>query len=188
VQAAGEGDHSDGGGLVLRVSGGRAAWVLRFTAPTGRRREMGLGVAHRASVAQAGVSLTTARDLAHAAREMLRRGVDPIDSRDERRSVQRDAEQARKAEKARQQRTLARCARDYHARVIEPTRTEKHGAQWLASLEDHVPADVLNAPIETITAPALLAALSAIKPHERARNLTDDHRVLKYPTHSHASG
>jgi integrase len=179
VQAAGEGDHADGGGLLLRVNGGRATWVLRFTAPTGKRREMGLGAAHRASVAQAGESLKTARDLAHEARELLRRGVDPIDSRDERRSVERDAEQARKAERERQQRTLARCARDYHARVIEPSRTEKHAAQWLASLENHVPDDLWHSPIETITAPAVLAALNAVKPHERARNLTDDHRLAE---------
>ncbi len=31
--------------------------------------------------------------------------------------------------------TLCRCARDYHERVIEPTRTTKHAAQWIASLE-----------------------------------------------------
>jgi len=37
VQTAGEGDHSDGGGLMLRVRGDSASWVLRYTAPTGRR-------------------------------------------------------------------------------------------------------------------------------------------------------
>ena len=28
----------DGGGLLLRCTGERAAWVFRYTAPTGRRR------------------------------------------------------------------------------------------------------------------------------------------------------
>jgi hypothetical protein len=41
VQAADDGDHTDGGGLLLRVRGVSASWVLRYTATTGRRREMG---------------------------------------------------------------------------------------------------------------------------------------------------
>ena len=45
VQTAGDGDHNDGGGLVLRVRGGSVAWVFRFTSPIGERREMGLGIA-----------------------------------------------------------------------------------------------------------------------------------------------
>lgn len=57
VQNAAEGDHSDGGGLLLRIRGASCSWVFRFTAPTGRRREMGLGMAHRGSAAQAGESL-----------------------------------------------------------------------------------------------------------------------------------
>jgi hypothetical protein len=77
LQSAGEGDHADGGGLMLRVRGDSASWVLRFTSATGRRREMGLGRALRGSAKQAGDSLTSARDLAHGAREQLRRGIDP---------------------------------------------------------------------------------------------------------------
>jgi hypothetical protein len=60
VQTAGDGDHSDGGGLVLRIRGTGASWVFRYTAATGKRREMGLGVAHRANPSQAGTSLTDA--------------------------------------------------------------------------------------------------------------------------------
>ena len=68
AQTAGEGDHTDGGGLLLRVRGESASWVLRYTAPTGRRREMGLGVARRNNAAATGDNLTTARRLAHEAR------------------------------------------------------------------------------------------------------------------------
>src|SRR6478735_2926358 len=71
VQLAKDGDHSDGGGLALRVQGGSSSWVLRFTSPAGKRREMGLGQASRASAAQAGASVTAARALAHSARELL---------------------------------------------------------------------------------------------------------------------
>jgi integrase len=171
VQTAADGDHGDGGGLLLRVRGESVSWVFRFTSPTGRRREMGLGAVLRDSPKQAGESLHHARDLAHAARELLRRDTDPIDERERQRDGERQAETAKKVEKARQRLTLARAARDYHERVIEPTRTTKHSAQWLSSLENHIPADVWSAPVDSVTPPMLLAALLKVRPHERARNL-----------------
>jgi integrase len=179
VQHAGDGDISDGGGLLLRVRGQSCSWVLRYTAPTGRRREMGLGVCHRGSPAQAAGSLTGARDAAHTAREHLRQGVDPIQARERSREAEREAEAATKATKARERWTLARCARDFHERVIEPTRTDKHGAQWIASLENHIPATLWHKPIADIEPPELLQALTDIKPHERARNLTKGARVAE---------
>jgi hypothetical protein len=169
VQSAGEGELADGGGLLLRVRGDSASWVLRFTAPTGRRREMGLGVAFRGSTAQAGASLTAARDAADRAREQLRQGIDPIDARDGRRAAAKQAEQATRVEQARVRWTLPRCSRDYHQRVIEPSRTPKHAATWIRSLENHLPPELWNAPIDTIEPPALLSALIDVKPHERAR-------------------
>ena len=174
VQTAPEGDHTDGGGLMLRVRGDSAAWVLRYTAISGRRREMGLGVARRSNSAQTGDSLTTARRLAHEARDLVQRGGDPIDERDGKRNTARQAEAAQKVEKARERATLARVARGYHERVIEPSRTSRHAAQWIASLENHMPAELWHAPIDSIDPPALLAALSKVKPHERARNFTGD--------------
>lgn len=170
VHAVGEGDHSDGGGLLLRVRGGSAPWVFRFTAPAGRRREMGLGAVIRANSSITGDSVTTARKQAHAAGELLAQGVDPIKARDERREAAKLAEQAKKAEQARKHWTLARCTRDYHERVIEPTRTAKHGAQWISSLENHVPPRIWHKPASGIEPPELLEALQDMKPHERARN------------------
>jgi integrase len=133
VQTAGEGDHADGGGLLLRVRAASSSWVYRYTATSGRRREMGLGAAHRSNAALTGESLTTARAIAAEKRAMLARGVDPIDTR------------------------------SYHERVIEPSRTNKHAAQWIASLENHVPPAIWHAPIASIEAPALLAALSGVR-------------------------
>jgi integrase len=179
VQHAGDGDHSDGGGLLLRVRGESRSWVLRYTAPTGRRREMGLGVCRRGSPGQSADSLTGARDAAHKAREQLRQGVDPIQARERSREAERDAEAATKAARARERWTLARCARDFHERVIEPTRTDKHGAQWIASLENHIPAALWHKPIADIEPPELLQALTDIKPHKRARNLTKGARVAE---------
>lgn len=179
TQAARDGDYSDGGGLMLRVRGESASWVYRFTAPSGRRREMGLGLAMRGSLKQAGETLTAARDAAHRAREQLRQGQDPIDAREQLREAARLADLERKAEKARERRTLARCARDYHERVIERTKSAKHAAQWLSSLENHMPASIWHAPVDEITAPALLQALSALKPHQRARNLAEGHHLAE---------
>jgi integrase len=180
VLAAGDGDHADGGGLALRVGAGRASWTLRYTAPSGRRREMGLGLVHRVSLAQAGESLSAARDLAHKARELLRQGVDPLDAKDQRRREARAAEQAAKAQRQVEHWTLARAARDYHERVIEPSRTTKHAAQWIASLENHMPAELWHKPIADVTAPELLRVLRGIKPHERAiRSDTSLHETVR---------
>jgi integrase len=179
VHQAGEGDHADGGGLMLRVRAASASWVLRFTAPSGRRREMGLGACPRGSLAQVGESVTAARRQAYEARAFLARGQDPIDLRDDRRAAAAEADQARKAELSRQRWTLCRCARDYHERVIEPTRTSKHAAQWLASLENHVPPALWRKPIDEIDPPELLQALLSIKPHERARNIAAGARVTE---------
>lgn len=138
---------------MLRVGPGGTSWVLQYTAPTGKRREMGLGTADRASLAQAGESLTTACQAAHEARELLRRGVDPLEEREARRQAAREVEQARKAHESREHWTLARCARDHHERVIERTRTDKHAAQWISSLEHHLPPALWHAAIASITPP-----------------------------------
>lgn len=177
VQHAPEGDHSDGGGLLLRVRGESCSWVLRYTAPSGRRREMGLGVCRRGSPGQAGDSLTGARDTAHKSREQLRQGLDPIAERDKGKEAGRQAEQAIRATKARERWTLARCAREYHERAIETTKTTKHAAQWISSLENHIPAALWNKPIGEIEPPELLQALGGVTAHERARRVDAGTRV-----------
>jgi len=181
VHSAPDGDHGDGGGLQMRVSdhGRSASWVLRYTSPTGRRREMGLGQAVRGSVAQAGASLTGARDAAHEARDHVRKGVDPLDVREQRRQATQAADARSRADKSRERWTLARCARDYHERVIERSRTAKHSAQWISSLENHVPAALWHAPIAEVTPPQLMAALEAAQPHERARRSGDLSETLR---------
>jgi integrase len=163
ILAAPEGDLSDGGGLILRLRGQSASWVFRYTAATGKRREMALGVARLGTNAQAGDSVTIARTLAHEARELLLRGTDPIDDRDARRAAAQAVDQAKKSAGKRERTTLARVAREHHERVIEPSRTDKHAAQWIASLEHHVPEEIWHAPIDSITPPALLAALSGVR-------------------------
>lgn len=47
--------------------------------------------------------------------------------------------------------------------MIEPSRTTKHAAQWMSSVEHHVPAALWHKPIADIEAFELLAALQAIR-------------------------
>jgi integrase len=179
VLAAKPGDLSDGGGLVLHVSASGSSWVLRYTAPTGKRREMGLGLARRHTLAQAGESLAAARKAAQKARDQLGEGIDPLGARQAAKAAAQQAEAARKAEAKLDYWTLARCSRDYHERVIERTRTTKHAADWIASLEHHLPAALWHAPIVSITPPALLEAFEDAAPHERARRHGDLGETLR---------
>ncbi len=117
----------------------------------------------RANAAQAGDSLTAARSDAHKARELLRQGVDPIDDRARAKSGAKQAAEAARSQAKVEALTLARAARDYHERVIEPSRTAKHSGQWIASLEHHVPEKLWHAPIASVTAPQLLSALLDVR-------------------------
>lgn len=164
IQTAGDGDHTDGGGLLLRVRDHRAAWVFRYTAIDGRRREKGLGTASRDNSAIAGESAANARIKAERARELLAKGLDPIDEGKASKRHEREARTAQRVAQNRERLTLCRVARDYHERVIEPSRTAKHAAQWISSLENHIGAtDLWHAPIADITGPELLDVVADLQ-------------------------
>jgi integrase len=162
VQTAAPGDHKDGDGLFLRVQGRGASWLLRYTAANGKRRELGLGGADRYSQESAGESLKKARKEADQARDLIEKGTDPIDAKKAARAIERaqaskDANLTKGGEV-----TLRRYLRAYHADHIEPILSEKHAQQWLNSVEQHVPASVLDASIGSITAMQLLNELVPI--------------------------
>jgi len=58
--------------------------------------------------------------------------------------------------------TLRRYVQAYHEKHVEPLRTFKHGQQWLNSIEQHLPAELLDAPLGDITAVDLLDKLVPI--------------------------
>lgn len=161
--------------LFLRRRPPHASWVFRYTAGTGKRREMGLGRA--VILADGSVDERDAkRAIAEARRaaSMLSKGADPILCRDKAKAETKahalKEERAQEmADRERRHWTLARCARDYHARVIEPSRTDKHAAQWIASLENHIPAGLWDRPISSVTERDLVAAVVAIRPDADAR-------------------
>jgi len=97
VQTTKVGDHTDGGGLFLRVGLSGSSWVFRYTAPDARRREMGLGAAQRLTLPACGESVKSARFAADKARTLLGDGRDPIDSRRAQRTVAKEATAAKRA-------------------------------------------------------------------------------------------
>ena len=143
VRAAGDGMHSDGGGLFLRVSGAARSWVFRHTS-AGRKREMGLGPA-------ANVSLAWARELAAEARDTVAAGADPIASR-------------KAASALASPRTVPsfRDAVDRHIRDNAPTwSNRKSSAQWRASLEAYA-APILELPVDRIDVADIEACVAPI--------------------------
>lgn len=119
--------YPDGGGLYLQVTVGRGgvirrSWVLRYSAPDGRRREMGLG---RADV----VDLPKARELALEHRKVVAGGVDPLEAK--------AAQKAERALSAARSMTFKECAEAYIAAHEGSWRNDKHRAQWRSTLKTY---------------------------------------------------
>ena len=132
-----EGFHRDFGpgaatGLFVQVSwrnckGARTAahgvtrsWVYRFVSPlTGKGRWMGLGPCDA-------IGLAEARDLARAARRLVKLGRDPIVDRGATVKAERDAAAAAVASLM----TFEQCADAYLGEHLPSFRNAKHRAQW----------------------------------------------------------
>jgi integrase len=131
--------YGDGRNLYLRIArGGSKSWVFRYMID-GRAREMGLG-----SVDD--VPLAEARDLAREQRRVCREGVDPIDTRDQRRAMQR-----LEAAKAM---TFRECAEAYIRAHRAEWSSAKHVKQWdktfLSDKDSYVPVAIIELPVAAI--------------------------------------
>jgi integrase len=120
-------------GLLLQITpaGGRT-WLLRVQVGA-RRREIGLG-------GFPDVPLAMARDRAREAKELIRRGVDPVE--------QRKAARAALAAAQRRGLTFSDAVERCLAAKLDAFRNEKHRAQWRSTLD-------------TYAAPALGAMLAS---------------------------
>ena len=109
-------------GLALQIKeGGSKSWILR-TVIGGKRRDMGLG-------AYPSVTFAQAREKAAEARELIRKGIDPIER-------QRSAQSALKASLA-SQLTFEETAKAY-IEVHELTwKNSKHAQQWRNTLKQY---------------------------------------------------
>lgn len=141
------GRHPDGDRLFLWIRGNSSPlWIFRYTCPAGRRRDMGLGTAQVLTLAQA-------RRAAQEAREMLERGVDPLDTRKAADALQGAVEALP---------TLRAMAIETHRAVAPNYDNGKHRAQWLSSVLRNVPADILSKPVAHVVAADVLDFLPAV--------------------------
>ncbi len=117
------GRYADGGGLYLWVKDdGRKTWTFRWRDKiTGKLREAGLG-----SLTNQRVTLKMARDRADDYRDMVWRGLDPIEEKRKR------IEEARAALANRL--TFSDCMTRYIDAHKASWRNEKHTAQWSSTL------------------------------------------------------
>jgi integrase len=121
-------------GLTLQPTArkGRGRWNLRFVSPVrGKRRDMGLGVYPE-------VSIVEARHLAAEARKMIRGGEDPIDARQTLRATPPGI-------------TFEQASRQMHDQK-KSGWSQRHGHNWIISLEIHAFPIIGNMPIELLRA------------------------------------
>lgn len=156
-QAKRRGLYGDGGGLFLQVStNGAKSWVFRFK-EAGRLRVMGLGPVHT-------VGLAEARDRALECRKLRLDGRDPIEER-------RTARSAARFEAAKAV-TFKECAEAYIAAHKAGWRSDKHAAQWPATLVGHVYPVFGALPAQAVDVGLVMRALEPIwteKPETASR-------------------
>jgi integrase len=115
------GYHIDGDGLYLQVTPGCAkTWVFRYML-RGKAREMGLGSLSRLSLAEARVE-------AKKQREVLRKGIDPIEAR--------AASRAAQALESARSMSFKECADSYIEGNRASWKNAKHATQWENTLRD----------------------------------------------------
>ncbi len=133
------GFYADGNGLYLKVDGnGAKRWVQRIVI-NGKRRDIGLGSATLTSLAEARV-----KALEH--RKSARAGGDPI-------AAKRLLEAVF---------TFKEAAEHVHE-LNKPTwRNDKHGKQWIKTLEEYAFPFIGAKKVSTITASDVLTALTPI--------------------------
>jgi integrase len=133
--------YSDGAGLALQVSTFETkAWVYRFMM-AGRARKMGLGPVSVRSGDKL-ITLAEARSMATDARNLVSRGIDPIEERAARKAAQA-------AEKAKAM-TFRECAEGYITAHESSWKSDKHAAQWSATLETYAYPLIGNLPVQAI--------------------------------------
>lgn len=150
------GNYLDGNGLMLIVrASGRKSWILRYML-AGRRRDMGLG-----SYPQ--ISLKDARALAFKQRELLARGIDPLDVRHEETLLQKQAVQAEISMsvpfKEVAEEYLAAHRIKWKAKPGKPSPTE---LQWRSSLEMYVYPHIGHKATSDITIDDIMLVLKPI--------------------------
>lgn len=138
---------SDGLGLYLRIaSSGTKSWVFRFTRG-GRAHDMGLGPAHT-------VTLSDARAKAADCRKLLIEGKDPIEVR--------RLDCARRQLEELGSLSFQECAERYMASHDSKWRSQKHRAQWKATLSKYAFPLLGLLPVSAVNTQHVLRAVTPI--------------------------
>jgi integrase len=138
------GRHRVAANLYLLVDATRRSWVFRYVSPTsGKLRDMGLGPCDI-------VSIAAARDMALRHRIAIFEGRDPLDER-------RAGRQPKEASM-----TFKEVARLCFNAKRSEWRSEKHAAQWMATVEEYAFPVLGNLPIKAIDTAAVMACLEPI--------------------------
>lgn len=139
VKSAKPGKHFDGNGLYLRVEpNGSRFWVQRIMI-RGKRCEIGLGSASL-------VTLAEARGKAQDNRKLACEGGDPL-------QIKRDAQAVLTFEEA---------ARKVHALHLPTWRNEKHGKDFITSLEVYAFPKLAKLGVQDVSSADVLAVLMPI--------------------------
>ena len=135
------------GGLHLQISpAGARSWVLRVMVGE-KRRHVGLG-------AYPEVPLAAARERAREARDMVRRGIDPVEHR--------KASAAALVAAQRQRLTFAEASRRFLAARAAEFSSEKHRRQWEATLAAYARPVLGDMPVADVAVGDVLRVLEPI--------------------------
>ena len=157
-------------GLTLKpgTKKGHGNWELRFTSPlSGKRRAMGLGTYPE-------IKIEEARKIAIASRELIAKGKDPIDFRDEEKNAKSAVSRTITFEEA---------ARKKYAEKLPSWKNGKHIAQWITTLEAYVFPHIGAKDVATLKASDFADALRPIwfdKPETASRVRQRCHDTMKW--------
>jgi integrase len=144
------GRYADGGGLYLQVSRvverTTKSWVFRYMID-GRARHMGIGPISDFTLAEA-------RDRARRARQQIKDGIDPIDTKRTERNERRLAAASRV--------TFKECGERYIAAFAPTWRNATHRAQWKSTLATYAYPIVGNLAVSDISRSHVLKIIEPI--------------------------
>jgi len=168
------GMYADGGSLYLRVApGGSKQWIFRYTAPSGRVRDMSLGAVHTFSLAEA-------RERAADARKLRADGIEPINHKRARLAALRAADAKAM--------TFEQCARGFIKDNEAEWTSPKHRQEWEITLRKYVFPLLGSLPVEAIDTPLVLKVIKPMWeriPTTASRVVGRIHAVIGWATVHH---
>lgn len=143
------GNHPVGGvsGLLLQVTGnGARTWVLRTTVGN-KRRDIGLG-------SYPGVTLALARDKARETKELIGKGIDPVE--------QKKAIRAQLIAAQSSALTFDEAADKLHRSKSTEFRNAKHAAQWITTIKTYASPLIGKLPVADVELAHIVKILEPI--------------------------